>query len=196
MKKIKLTVFDRIALWWRFDGKYYHREFVTGVKNLWRWFPVIWKDRDWDSHYIFEILKHKINNQAKYIGEKDRHTSAKRDTEIMRLTSRLIKLNQDEFYGSEYMDYHETNYEFVQVEGSKDLYQVEDTLISDNFDEYFKKYPRQYKRVLSGELNRFNRPVDEKDRKLIAMEIAHENQERCHKLLFKILENNIRNWWD
>jgi hypothetical protein len=37
---------------------------------------------------------------------------------------------------------------------------------------------------------------DESDMKrLIAMNIAHVNQERVHKLLFKILEENIRGWW-
>jgi hypothetical protein len=73
---------------------------------------------------------------------------------------------------------------------------MEDELISENFDEYFKKYPIQYKKVLSGEINRYNRPIEEKDKKLIAMEIAHENQERCHKLLFNIISNHIERWWD
>ena len=30
------------------------REFIVGVKNLIKWFPVIWKNRDWD--HIFEVL--------------------------------------------------------------------------------------------------------------------------------------------
>ena len=33
-------------------------------------------------------------------------------------------------------------------------------------------------------------------KRLIAMNISHVNQERVHKLLFKILEHNIRGWWD
>ena len=33
-------------------------------------------------------------------------------------------------------------------------------------------------------------------KKLISMEIAHENQERCHKLLFNIISNHIERWWD
>jgi hypothetical protein len=48
---------------------------------------------------------------------------------------------------------------------------------------------------LSGEINRFKRDGD-KDKELIAMEIAHENHERARKLLFKILERNIERWWD
>jgi len=35
---------EKIQLWWKFEGKYYPRDFITGVKNLWNWFPTIWKD--------------------------------------------------------------------------------------------------------------------------------------------------------
>jgi hypothetical protein len=49
---------------------------------------------------------------------------------------------------------------------------------------------------MSGEVNRFSYPIEEKDKKLIAMEIAHENQDRCRKLVFKIMSNRIEGWWD
>jgi hypothetical protein len=187
---------DKIRYWWRFEARYYHKDFIKGVKNLWKWFPTIWKDRDWDSFFIYEILRVKIENQAKYIGDRNLHTEAKRDAERMLLVSRLIKLQQDDTYGMEYMDYHKSKFEFVPTDETKEYYTMEDELISENFDEYFKKYPIQYKKVLSGEINRFNRPIEEKDKKLIAMEIAHENQERCHKLLFNIISNHIERWWN
>jgi len=192
----KVTLFEKISLWWKFEGRYYHKDFINGIKNLWKWFRIIWKDRDWDDHYIFEILKFKIDSQANYIEKNNRYVGCERDVEIMRLVSKLIKLNQDEFYDMEYMDYHETEYEFVPTDETEKWFTMEDELISENFDEYFKKYPRQYKRVMSGEINRYNQRIEDKDKKLIAMEIAHENQERCHRLLFDILSNNIRKWWD
>jgi hypothetical protein len=34
------------------------------------------------------------------------------------------------------------------------------------------------------------------DKQVIAMNIGHINQDRAHKLLFKILESNINSWWD
>lgn len=196
MEREKLNIFEKISLWWRFDGKYMHKDFVRGVKNLWKWFPTIWKDRDYDGHYIFEVIRVKLEHQAKYIGGNDRHTTAKRDAEKMRLVSKLIKLQQDDFYDMEYMDYHNTKYNFVPTDETEKWYRMEDTLISENFDDYFKKYPRQYKRVLSGEINRFGKEVDETDKQRIAMEIAHENQERCRKLIFKIIESEIGKWWD
>ena len=187
---------DKIKYWWRFEARYFHKNFIKGVKNLWKWFPTIWKDRDWDSYHIYEILRVKIENQAKYIGDRNRHVSAKRDAERMRLVARLIKLQQDDFYDMEFMDYHETKYDFIPTDESKKWYSMEDTLVSETFDNYFKKYSRQYKRVVSGEINLYQRPFEEKDKKLIAMEIAHENQDRCRKLIFNILHDHIGRWWD
>jgi hypothetical protein len=187
---------DGIKIWWKYDGRYYHKDFIQGVKNLWKWFPTIWKDRDYDGHYIYELLRVKIEHQAKYIGDRNIHTEAKRDAERMRLVARLIKLQQDDFYDMEYMDYHETKYDFVPTDETKKWYTMEDELVSENFEEYFAKYLRQYKRVLSGEVDRYSRPIEEKDKKLIAMEIAHENHERSRELLFKILNEHIERWWD
>ena len=195
-KSKKVGVFEKIALWWKFDGKYMHKEFARGVKNLWRWFPTIWKDRDWDDSFIFEILRVKLEHQAKYIGGRGIHVSAKRDAEKMRLVAKLIQLQKDDFYSMEYMDYHNTEYDFVPTDETEKWFRMEDTLISENFDDYFKKYPRQYKKVLSGELNRYGKEIDETDKQRIAMEIAHENQERCRKLIFKIMSDEILHWWD
>ena len=114
MKREKINIFYKIYLWWKFEGKYYHKDFIRGVKNLWRWFPTIWKDRDWDDHFIFELIRVKVQNQAKYIGDRDFHVSAKRDAEIMRTVAKLIKLQQDDFYGMEYMDYHDTKIDFMR----------------------------------------------------------------------------------
>lgn len=195
-KSKKVGVFEKISLWWKFDGKYMHKEFARGVKNLWRWFPTIWKDRDWDDSYIFEIIRVKLEHQAKFIGGRGIHVSANRDAEKMRLVAKLIQLQKDDFYSMEYMDYHNTKYDFVPTDETKKWFRMEDTLISENFDDYFKKYPRQYKKVLSGELNLYGKEVDETDKQRIAMEIAHENQERCRKLIFKIMSDEILHWWD
>lgn len=31
-----------------------------GIKNLIKWIPVIWKDRDWDEYYFFEVIRFKL----------------------------------------------------------------------------------------------------------------------------------------
>ena len=187
----------RIYLWWNHEGRYYHKYFKQGIKNLIYWFPVIWKDRNWDDHYIFDILKHKLKAQANYIGRRDFHTRAQLDAKRMRLCVKLIQLIQDEPYAMEYMDYHKDRVWFTPCEDREgsSLYNSEE--IWENYDEFFKKYPLVYKRVLKGEGPFTLDGRDESEiKRIIAMNIAHVNQERVQKLLFKILEENIRGWWD
>ena len=187
---------ERIGLWWRFAGRYMHKEFASGIKNLWRWFPTIWKDRDWDHSYVYEIIRVKLEHQAKSIGNRDRHTTAKRDSDRMRLVAKLIKLQQDDFYSMEYMDYHDAKYDFVPTDETEQWYTMEDTLISERFDEYFAKYPRQYQLILAQEMMSDTPMLHPDQKKYIAMAIAHTNMQRCRKLIFKIMESEIEKWWD
>lgn len=194
-----MSIFRKIFLWWKFDGKYYHKDFIDGVKNLWKWFPIIWKDRDWDDHYIWEILKFKLLNQADYIGTKDRHTRAKHDAKVMRLCVSLMDKIQNEFYSNEYFDYYEKEWKFIPVVDMPGHSELDMIILSENFDEYIKKYPLIYKKVLSDKtLQIFDiNHSDEKEHKLrIAMNIGLYNHKRARKLLFNILENNIECWWD
>jgi hypothetical protein len=189
--------FRRIWLWWEHDGKYYHKYFISGVKNIIYWFPIIWKDRNWDGHYIFDILQHKLKAQAKYIATNDRHTRAQLDAKRMRLCVKLIKKIQEDDYQIEYMDYHKDRVWFTPCEDREgsSLYNSEE--IWEKYDEYFAKYPLIYKRVLKGEGPFTLDGRDESEMKrIIAMNIAHINQDRVRKLLFKIMEENIEGWWD
>jgi len=38
---------------------------VFGVKNLFYYFKVVWRDRDWDENYIYILLLYKIRKQRK-----------------------------------------------------------------------------------------------------------------------------------
>jgi hypothetical protein len=169
-----------------------------GVKNLIKWFPVVWKDRDWDHRYIFDILEHKLKSQAKYIGDRDIHVSAKRDAEIMLTCVRLMERVRDEFYQMEYQDYHQTEYWFEDIKDKPGYSTWESEIESEDFDNFFKKYPLIYKRVLNGEgWVKYDEKNTESERKMgMAMNIGHINHNRARKLLFKIMEENIEAWWD
>jgi len=184
-----------IPLWWNNEGRYLHRHVRTGIKNIWYWLPIIWKDRNWDSNYIFEIMMHKLKAQSKYIGSRGTHLSAERDAEIMMTCVRLMKLVQEDSYSSEYSDYHKTKHWLEDIEDKPGLSSWESRLLEENFDDYFKKYPLIYKRVLNGE-GVFKRQGREDDKQVIAMNISHINHDRAKKLVFKLMEENIERWWD
>ena len=57
------------------DLKFYYNEWIripirnfqVGLKNLFAWFPIVWKDRDWDKHYIMEMLIFKLKRNRQYM---------------------------------------------------------------------------------------------------------------------------------
>jgi hypothetical protein len=180
----------KIFLWWKFEGRYYHYDFINGVKNLWKWFPVIWKDRDWDSGYIFDILIHKIKKQAKYIGNRDFHSRSKRDAEIMMTCVRLMEKVKEEYYSSEYIDYHKSDFDFVDC-GKPGYSELKITETSENFDEYFSKRKSAYRYIVkNGGVFKGN------EKKIIAMNMGYYQHIKARKLLFKLLEQNVERWWD
>ena len=186
---------QKIKRWWRWEGKHLHKDIKQGFKNLWKWLPVIWKDRDWDTHFIYELLKKKLEFQSDYIGKRGIHTEAKKDSRNMKICVSLIKKLQGQEYEMEYIDYSETRYWFEPYKDLPGYSTLEIEELSENYDEYFKKYPRIYKKVLKGE-GIYNIEGREDDKSLIAMNISKINHNRARKLLFKIMEENIDRWWD
>jgi len=187
-------VIDRIYLWWDNEAQFYPKDFKSGVKNLWYWLPIIWKDRNWDHQFIFDILSHKLKAQSAYIGGRDIHQNAKRDAEIMMTCVRLIEKVSSEWYSMEYMDYHKTKHWFEPVSDKPGYSSWESRELEENLDDYFAKYPLIYKRVMNGE--GWFKIDNENDKQRIAMNIAHINHDRARKLLFKLMEQNIEGWWD
>jgi hypothetical protein len=184
------NLFRRIYLWWGFRGSYLHKDFVKGIKNLIYWIPLIWKDRDYDNHYIFEVLKHKLKSQAKYIAEKNFHERAQTDARNIRICVSLIEKIQDETYRMEYFNYAKERSWFEPCKDNPEYLTWEREELWENYDEYFAKYKLIHKRVLNGE-GTFS--LDSK--KHIAMNISHINQDRASKLFHKIFEDNVERWW-
>lgn len=191
------NVFRRVWLWWNHDGRYYHKYVKIGLKNLWHWLPIIWKDRNWDSYYIFEVMRHKLKAQSEYIGRRDLHTRAQQDARRMRLCVKLIKLVQDETYTMEYMAYGKDKVWFTPCKDMPGSSLMNSEIIEDNYSEFIAKYPLIYKTVLRGEgVFSLDNRDDSEMKKIIAMNIAYINHGRAKKLLFKVMRDNIESWWD
>lgn len=42
------------------------RSIKDGIKNLIKWFPLIWKDRNFDQGYLYDILYFKLGEMQKF----------------------------------------------------------------------------------------------------------------------------------
>jgi len=75
------------------------RPFKYGIKNLVRWFPVIWCDRDWDYWFIYKILQKKLDNTSKFLKKYGCHKDALKDAErIEKCVFTLNRLLKDEYH--------------------------------------------------------------------------------------------------
>lgn len=173
-------------IYWKLVG-WRLKQFIISITNLIKWFPIIWKDRNWDHGFIWDILKFKLTNQANYISKKDRHTAAQYDAQKMRLCVRLIEKVQDEYYAMEYMDYFEDKFRFVPYEDEPGYSKLEIDEISNTFEEYVIKYYSTYRKII-----RSNNCTDAKS---IARKMGQYNHEKAKRILFKLLSTHIERWW-
>lgn len=74
------------------------RQFISRLHNIYRWIPILWKDRDWDHYYIFEILKTKLKFQSEYFQSLGHLEKSKYYAEQMITCINLIDKVQNEYY--------------------------------------------------------------------------------------------------
>jgi len=105
---------------WRINNIMWRiRRFIRRTRNLFRWLPIIWKDEQWDYHFIFEILKYKLTIMSEYIRKNNNHTSSKYDADRMMLAVRLIDKVQNEEYIDELIDYNDLTKEMLDRADAK-----------------------------------------------------------------------------
>ena len=190
MKSTKLNFWQRLVLFWKQEYRYYPRNFVRGVRNLIKWGPVIWKDRDWDDTFLFEIIKFKISKMAESHGKIFPHMGSERNVEIMKTVVRLIDKFQSEEYLHEYFTYVDDEYTFVKIEGT-DYFEVKTKNLRDDLDEYFAKYPLLKNRAVNHKIYKEN-PSSAR----LAMAMGFVQHERAKRLIFELLNRNIDKWWE
>jgi len=190
-------MFNKLRLWWKYDGSYIPQNTIQGIKNLWKWFPVIWKDRNFDHSYIYYIIEFKLKNQSKYIKAKDRHTRAQYDSTRMDLVTRLIQYQTKEIYDIEYMDYRDVEIKFEPMVEGSNLREINFQTNSENYDDYFAKYPTWHRRAIKYiQTGPRKYTTDETDKHLVAMVMGDLKQAKCQELIFKLMEYHIGGWWD
>ena len=180
------SAWDRNTLYGKLHWRI--RYVITGIKNIIRWMPTMYHDRDWDQWHIYNVLQKKIEFQRKELINANRHTDINRDNRDMTIVLNLIERVNEDFYGVEYLDYSESKFRFEPIEGDDEYYTMEQDVISENYDEYIKKYQSSVRKVLKEKPD-----LDKKD---LCFWVARHNEEKAHDLLHRILKERIRHWWD
>ena len=79
------------------------KQFFRRIYNLYRWFPIIWEDRDWDYYFIYEILKQKLINTEKYIRKDGVHMFNSTDADNILKAIDMIEKVQTEYHLDKYL---------------------------------------------------------------------------------------------
>jgi len=160
------------------------KDFITqdlknGIKNLIKWFPVIWKDRQWDYYYIFAILNHKLKLTENFTRNHGNHIDRERDADqIKECITILNRLMEDDYLENTFSSFHkkwgEAELNFTKVDDPKscevhiDYPNVKTPEDEENVDKEFKEN----------------------------MEKTKETKNKDLDMLFQLMRNNIEGWWD
>jgi hypothetical protein len=146
--------------------KFFRYDLHRGIINLIKWFPIIWKDRNWDDYFIYEILKFKLSLMEEYIRENGIHLNAEKDAfNIKKCVILLDRIIKDEYHDNVFKNHDKKWGKFEFLVNRKNVLTKEDE------EQEKKEYRRLSKCV-----------------------IELKNQD--YKYLFYLMEKYIQHWWD
>ena len=170
-----------ISYYWQKIIDFYHG-IIPGIKNVITWFPIIWKDRQWDHAFLYVVLQKKLDlmyhfwsvKKPKYVKERGWHLTErdrKNIKEILICKELVKRLMEDE-------------YSFKNP---------------DMWDLHEKKFGSIIKRLYNNDIGMFCSPIKTKEEikdihKMMNYELAMKKQDK--ELLYKILNKKLEYWWD
>jgi len=156
------------------------RNIRQGIRSCWQWFPIIWKDRQWDHQYIYTIFRHKLHLTEQLIRHHGHHLNHTRDADKIKICVNLLdRLINDEYHEMAFKRHYEKwgqpKLNWNKTKEDKDLYQG---IIS-------------YPKVKTPKDKKF----EVKDFKLASDHEAYLREQDL-ELLFKMMRRHIQGWWD
>jgi hypothetical protein len=153
------------------------RSFFDGIKNLIRWLPIIWEDRDWDNYFLLKIIEFKLRNMEKFFRTKGHHLYAERDAKKIN-TCRILctRITKDNYYDNVFANFHKkwgrTKLDSKKIEGTDFL-----------------------ELLIDADLTEEQKLEKIKDRKHLWKEEDYLKKQDLD-LLFKLMRKHIQYWWD
>jgi hypothetical protein len=163
-----------------YKNKIWHSwyDFIEGIKSLWRWKKVIWKDRTWGNHQILDILIHKIEIDANAMYKRDIVEEADISYEQMMRVVTLLKRYNDDNYYTKAKDKHNEKW------GEDKQYFIE--LQSGNCE-----WKSEREDVLSPE----DLVIEREEYNQILLDARDKRKEELKEAL-SIIEKHVDEWWD
>jgi len=160
---------------------YYNLKY--GIQNLFVYFPIIFKTREWDFVFIYELIQFKLNRVRKHLEEHNLFEGVEKVCQQIRICENLIQRLLDNDYNQYLHKKHEERFgkfNFESIFWNKD----------NNGEDLFELKSKYSKCKTDEEVEL----ADNEKSKIYELDrIAYEKD---RKLLFKMLEKYIEGWWD
>jgi hypothetical protein len=161
--------------------KFAIRNFIQGIRNLIKWIPIIWKDRDWDKDYIMKILIFKLKKNRKYMLE---YSHVENEDQILSITECIELLER---VHNEWENYEEPAYRKYEEKWGK----------SDYYTEPCEHNPKLY--ILKDRnQERYTEEKIEEMKKdfILSSKIASLKRKRDFQHAMEIFVSEFDSWWD
>jgi len=155
---------------------YYRTKY--GIRNLIVWFPIIWRDRDFDHAYLFTMLEYKFSRMEKLFRKYGHLVSSDRNAHTTMICKNLCKRLADDDYTNPYEKRNRPHTEWFRKKLQEAMHRELD-------EKGCIVIVRHYK-------------LDEPDSRWILP--AHEHEvylaDQDLELLCKLIQKHSRGWWD
>jgi hypothetical protein len=153
------------------------RNFKYGIINLIKWFPVVWKDRDWDHEFILDILKFKLTNVENMFRHHGNHVDSEKDADNVHKAilylDRMISFDYDE----NVFKHHDKKWGQIETKtmerNGRSCFDITRSNIKTVENE--KKEHKEYRRL---------------------SKIVEKQEVQDYEMFFNHLKKHIRSWWD
>ena len=146
---------------------------ITKIRKIISWIPILWRDEHWDGSYMFNILEYKLTRMYKFFTSSKSVTNwdtHKSELKALRICIEILKRKREDFYFETFSYLIDTDMKFIDA---GDEFGPNMTMIDPKWE-------------IST-----NMPLYEKKSKL-----AEQAEQDRHKLLFKLMEQYAKSWWD
>lgn len=151
------------------------KRFFVSISNLISWFPIIWRDQDWDHNYLYEILHFKLKRMEKCL-RNGHHMDCEEDADNIQICVECLeRLIVDEYVDKDW-DFIRSKWgeiRWEECENKPGYCEMKLENIKTEKDE--EEYRKDVHELL------------EKEENLVKDDLS---------LLFEVMKDKIRNWWD
>jgi hypothetical protein len=161
---------------------YWVKRKIWQIKNVIKWLPKIWNQYDFDYHYSIEVFKFQLQKQAEFLdSDKAITLCAKNRAKRIRTVIKLMDKVYNEDYALEYQSELKSMY-------GEDVLDFD--FVPNGEFKGEKTYSMKYK------YETWNNSDEVQETHDILFKMSQEKQKKAHKLLWKLIEKDIRGWWD